>query len=138
MRRARLLSCLQDRFVLTTELQHYVAGNTQRVAKLICQKADFEVQEGNAVPNEGQARRSALPAAGSSKISVPAKGGPVEPSLAGVLWCSCTTLALQRYSVCWTFCARTRRPDEEKRYCFLEVRGPSPLIKAQSRQQPAL
>eukprot|EP00903_Cladosiphon_okamuranus_P008557 g8211.t1 len=33
----------QDRFVLTTELQHYVAGNTQRVAKLICQKADFEV-----------------------------------------------------------------------------------------------
>lgn len=41
---ARSLVVLQDRFVLTTELQHYVAGNTQRVAKLICQKADFEVQ----------------------------------------------------------------------------------------------
>lgn len=35
---------MQDRFVLTTELQQYVAGNTQRVAKLICQKTDFEVQ----------------------------------------------------------------------------------------------
>lgn len=34
---------LQDRFVLTTELQQYVAGNTQRVAKLIAQQADFEV-----------------------------------------------------------------------------------------------
>ncbi|CAM9146616.1 unnamed protein product, partial [Ectocarpus sp. 4 AP-2014] len=33
----------QDRFVLTVELQQYIAGNTQRVAKLICQKADFEV-----------------------------------------------------------------------------------------------
>lgn len=33
----------QDRFVLTTELQEYVAGNTQRVAKLIAQQADFEV-----------------------------------------------------------------------------------------------
>ncbi|CAN0265947.1 unnamed protein product, partial [Laminaria digitata] len=33
----------QDRFFLTTELQQYVAGNTQRVAKLIAQQADFEV-----------------------------------------------------------------------------------------------
>lgn len=33
----------QDRFVVTAELQQYVAGNTQRVAKLICHKADFEV-----------------------------------------------------------------------------------------------
>lgn len=38
----------QDRFALTPELQQYVAGNSQRVAKLICQKADFEVQKGNA------------------------------------------------------------------------------------------
>ncbi|CAN0270172.1 unnamed protein product [Ascophyllum nodosum] len=33
----------QNRFVLTLELQQYVAGNTQRVAKLIAQQADFEV-----------------------------------------------------------------------------------------------
>lgn len=45
MRRSRFFFffSFQDRFVLTTELQQYVAGNTQRVAKLICQKADFEV-----------------------------------------------------------------------------------------------
>ena len=36
--------------MLTTELQHYVAGNTQRVAKLICQKADFEVPKGSTTP----------------------------------------------------------------------------------------
>ncbi|CAM9242136.1 unnamed protein product [Hapterophycus canaliculatus] len=33
----------QDRFVLTTELQHYVAGHSQRVANLICKKTDFEI-----------------------------------------------------------------------------------------------
>lgn len=42
-RRARTF--FQDRFVLATELQQYVAGNTQRVAKLICHKADFEVRQ---------------------------------------------------------------------------------------------
>lgn len=34
---------VQDRFTITTEFQQYVAGNTQRVAKLIAQQADFEV-----------------------------------------------------------------------------------------------
>lgn len=33
----------QDRYVLPIELQQYVAGNTQRVAKLLAQQADFEV-----------------------------------------------------------------------------------------------
>ncbi|CAN0099235.1 unnamed protein product [Scytosiphon promiscuus] len=33
----------QDRFILTTELQQYVAGHSQRVANLICKKADFEI-----------------------------------------------------------------------------------------------
>ncbi|CAM9243513.1 unnamed protein product, partial [Ectocarpus fasciculatus] len=41
--RVEVTSEEQDRFVLTVELQQYIAGNTQRVAKLICQKADFEV-----------------------------------------------------------------------------------------------
>lgn len=44
MRHKTVNTCdTQDRFFLTTEIQQYVAGNTQRVAKLIAQQADFEV-----------------------------------------------------------------------------------------------
>lgn len=35
-------ACSQDRFVLPMDVQQHVAGNTQRVAKLIAQQADFE------------------------------------------------------------------------------------------------
>lgn len=39
-----LLHCQpKDHFVLPLDLQQYIAGNTQRVAKLLAQQADFEV-----------------------------------------------------------------------------------------------